>query len=377
MTHTGPRVLPPRRLLMLNWRDPWHPAAGGAEVLTHRILQRLVDDYGWQAEWFSAAYPGASSDELRDGIRYVRQGRQATVHLRAYSRYRGTSEYDVVVDQTNTIPFWTPLYARAPMTLLNYQLAREVWLYEAPPLLREIGYLTEPLLLRPYRDVPVMTISQSTADSLRDMGLRGEITIVPVCVDEPGDDEMPAKTGDDIVVLGRLVPSKRVEESIRAAALLRELGWSGTLHLVGGGPAKHRASLEALAASLHANAIFHGRISNEDRTALLRSARLLWMTSVREGWGLVITEAGRHWTPAVVYDSPGLRDAVLHERSGLVVAPDHRVLATATKQLFEDRPRLERYAQGARSFSSELTLDRTVEAFVHGVDVAIGAAGRR
>jgi glycosyltransferase involved in cell wall biosynthesis len=311
---------------------------------------------------------------VRDGIRFVRQGRQTTVHVRAYSRYRGASTFDVVVDQTNTIPFLTPLYARAPVTLLNYQLAREVWLFEAPPVVRHIGYLTEPLLLRPYRDVPVMTISESTAESLREMGLRGAITIVPVCVDDPGDLEMPPKTGDDIVVLGRLVPSKRIEESIRAASALRELGWNGTLHVVGTGPAGHRARLEALDASLGNNAIFHGRISDGARSALLSAATLLWMTSAREGWGLVITEAGKHWTPSVVYDSPGLRDAVRHEQSGLIVSQDHRALARATKELLDDRPRLERYAQGARAFACELTLDRTTQAFLHGLDVAMKTA---
>jgi len=57
------------------------------------------------------------------------------------------------------------------------------------------------------------------------------------------------------------------------------------------------------------------------------------MTSVREGWGLVVTEANACGTPAIVYDVPGLRDAVIHERTGLVVAPEPGCLAEAMELL--------------------------------------------
>lgn len=357
---------------MLSWRDPWHPSGGGAELFTHRILERLASDFEWEVEWFSAAYPGAPQEEFKDGIRFVRIGRQATVQLCAYRRYRGSTSFDVVVDQTNTIPFMAPLYLNAPVTLLIFQLAREVWFHEAPLFIAPVGYLTEPLLLRPYRRVPAITISQSTAASLRDIGLRGEITIVPVGADDPGDAAKPAKTGaDDIVVLGRLASSKRIEESIKAAADLNALGWNGTLHVAGSGNPRYRSRLESLAASLRVKATFHGRLSDEERDELLRTATLLWMTSIREGWGLVVTEAARHWTPAVVYDSPGLRDAVRDRQTGLVVSPEHRDLAQATKDLLDDRPRLAAYAQAAREFSCELTWDRAAQAFERALEIAM------
>ena len=359
---------------MLSWRDPWHPSGGGAELFTHRILERLARNFGWEAEWFSAAYPGAPQEEVKEGIRFVRVGRQATVQLCAYQRYRGSTSFAVVVDQTNTIPFMTPLYLDAPVTLLIFQLAREVWFHEAPRLIQPVGYLTEPLLLRPYRRVPAITISQSTADSLRDIGLRGEISIVPVGVDDPGEDTKPAKAGtDDIIVLGRLASSKRIEESIKAAADLKALGWNGTLHVAGSGNPRYRNRLEALAASLGVRATFHGRLSDEKRDELLRAATLLWMTSIREGWGLVVTEAARHWTPAVVYNSPGLRDAVRDRQTGLVVPPEHRELAQATKSLLDDRPRLAAYAQAAREFSCELTWDRAAAAFASALEIAMNA----
>lgn len=362
----------PKRLLMLSWRDQWHPAGGGAELITYRVLQGLVSDLGWEAEWFSAAYPGARPEENRDGIRFVRQGSQATVHLLARKRYGDCRSFDIVVDQTNTIPFWTPLYAKTPVTLFIFQLAREVWLYEGPPLLKRLGYWTEPLLLRPYRHVPAITESESTAQSLRDIGLVGPISIVPICVDDLGVETPPKKNdAQDIVVLGRLVPSKRVEESIKAAGALRALGWNGTLHVVGTGETRYTRSVETLAMSLNVRARFHGRVSDSERKELLSASTLLWMTSAREGWGLVVTEAARHWTPSVVYDSPGLRDSVRNRRTGLVVPPDHRELAKATKELLDDRPRLGEYTSAARRFSLEFSWRRTCKEFERALEVAI------
>lgn len=360
-----------RRLLMLNWRDRRHPAAGGAELVTYRVLARLANDYGWDVEWFSGAYPGAASEETSGGIRYVREGSQTTVHLCAYRRYRG-KRFDVIVDQTNTIPFFTPLYAKSPVTLFIHQLAREVWFYEAPAALRGIGYALEPHLLRCYRNVPVITVSKSTEESLREIGLRGPVRVIPECVDDPGPPSKPRKNAtNDIVVLGRIAPSKRVEESIRAAGELRRLGWDGTLHVAGGGKPEYLNQLRALAAELHPQTRFYGNVSDEERGQLLDQASLLWMTSAREGWGLVVSEAGRHWTPAVVYDSPGLRDAVRHGETGLVVPADSQQLARATKELFDGAPRLERFSQAARDFSNELTWEQTTLAFQQGLDVAM------
>ncbi len=131
------------RLLMLNWRDPWHPRAGGAEVVSLRVAERLARR-GWTVEWFSASYNGSRSEESRDGIRYVRAGGQASVHVAAFARYGRRPAFDVVVDQINTIPFMTPLYMRLPRVALVHQLAREVWIHEKGRILGTLGMFMEP-----------------------------------------------------------------------------------------------------------------------------------------------------------------------------------------------------------------------------------------
>lgn len=351
-----------RRLLLLNWRDPWHPRAGGAELVTLRIMERLAGR-GWLVEWFSALYPGASRTSVSHGIKFSRGGTQSTVHLRALLRYGRCAQYDVVVDEINTVPFLAPLYSSRPVIAFVHQLAREVWLYEARPPLSFLGYLAEPVYLRAYRRVPIITVSRSSRGSLEAMGLRGPMCVIPEAVDEACDATVPKKDEEhDVIVLGRVTPSKRIEHSIKAAGMLRETGWRGRLHVTGSGESSYLRRLKALAGRLRVSdqVVFEGAVADDRRAELLRACSLLWMTSVREGWGLVVTEAARHGTPAVVYDVPGLRDAVIDGATGRVVEPTPEALARATLAVLKDR---ERYAAEALRVARALDWESTALAF--------------
>lgn len=354
---------PGRKALFLNWRDPWHPRSGGAELVTLRVAERLVSR-GWSVEWFSSAYEGAPAKETRSGIDFIRSGSAATVHLEAFRRYARTitADFHVAVDQINTIPFLTPLYLRIPKVAFVHQLAREVWFYESRFPVSALGYAAEPVYLQAYRRTPIITVSKSSASSLTALGLRGPMHIIPEAVDEPLDVVVPPRGADiDIVVVGRVTPSKRIEFSIAAAELLKTRGWRGTLHIVGAGEPDYVRRLSNLAdVRLGAQVRFHGKVGDAERTALLREASVLWMTSVREGWGLVVTEAARHGTPAVVFDVPGLRDSVRHGVTGFVAEPSARALAESTRQLLDD---WSAFATRALADSATYDWDTTTTAF--------------
>lgn len=303
--------------------------------MTLRLAQSLVA-LNWRVEWFSAAYPGAASQEYRDGIDYVRGGSALTVHFRAFLRYRGTSQFSAVIDEVNTVPFFTPLYLRARRFMLMFQLAREVWFYEVCWPLNVLGYILEPLYLLPYRFENIITISRSSRASFREIGLRGPINLVPIATDgqSASSDARPYLRSNDVITVSRLTRSKRIEHSIKAAALLAARGWEGKLHVVGTGAAAYGAELKRLAQrELADRVVFHSRVPDVERSRLMRSSAVLWMTSVREGWGLVVCEAALERTPAVVFDVPGLRDAVRNGVTGFVVAPNAQALAAATARL--------------------------------------------
>jgi glycosyltransferase involved in cell wall biosynthesis len=85
------------------------------------------------------------------------------------------------------------------------------------------------------------------------------------------------------------------------------------------------------------------------------------MTSAREGWGLVVSEANREGTPAVVYDIPGTRDSVLEGRTGLRSNPTPTALAASLAALFSDPARYAQFARAAQAFAQTLTWDATVD----------------
>ena len=77
-----------------------------------------------------------------------------------------------------------------------------------------------------------------------------------------------------------------------------------------------------------------GRTSEERKLDLMRRATVLCSTSVKEGWGLVVTEANSMATPALVYDVDGLRSA--SKASGnRTVKPEPAALAEGLREVHE------------------------------------------
>ena len=171
----------PLRILAYNWRDLAHPRAGGAEVYLQSVAREWVR-CGHEVTVFSAALDGRPARELADGVEIIRRGGRLGVYreARRFWRREGDGRYDLVIDCVNTRPFLCPRYIRnVPVVGIIHQVAREIWRYETPWPISVVGrYLLEPAWLRTYRDVPVVTVSESSRESLVGYGLR-RVTIVP------------------------------------------------------------------------------------------------------------------------------------------------------------------------------------------------------
>jgi glycosyltransferase involved in cell wall biosynthesis len=316
---------------------------------------------GSEVEWFTASFPGASAEEVVNGVRIVRGGRQWTVHMHAFRRYRGRlrGHFDLVIDEINTIPFFTPLWAGIPTCVMIWQLAKEVWWYESRFPVNAIGYALEPLYLRVYRQTPVLTFSESTMADLRGLGFRADITVVPVGVEPIEAPDGPKSAEPSFIYVGRLAPSKRVHEILEAFALFRQVHGTGRLLLVGNGPKPYVRRLDRLAARLGiADSVEHcGWLQGPAKQRRMAEAHALLMASAREGWGLVVTECNLCGTPAVVYDVPGLRDSVRHLQTGLVVRPSPAQLAEGMLQLTGDPDLYQRLREEAQRWSQTFTYE--------------------
>jgi glycosyltransferase involved in cell wall biosynthesis len=350
------------RILILNWRCPSNPKAGGAEAVTFEIARRLVLA-GHQVEWFSAMFPGASVEEDLDGVRVVRGGHQWSVHWEAFKRYRGRLRgcFDVVIDEVNTIPFLTPLWANIPCLMFIHQLAREVWWYETPFPLSAIGFAAEPIYLRAYRRRSVLTDSESTRADLARLGFTGTITVLPLGLEPVSSEPIPKAEPPTVLYVGRMAPSKRVDHVIRAFALFSSTVSNGRLWLVGGGSAEYLYRLHRLVNRLRiaAQVEFLGHVSPAEKHQRMAQAHVLAMASAREGWGLVVLEANACGTPAVVYDVPGLRDSVVNGETGLLVSASPEALASSLVRLWTDPLLRERLGQAARERTRGYSFERT------------------
>jgi hypothetical protein len=70
------------RILILNWKDLAHPAAGGAEVFTEQVARELVAR-GHSVTLFVAAVAGRPSREVVERVEIVRFGGRLGVYRAA------------------------------------------------------------------------------------------------------------------------------------------------------------------------------------------------------------------------------------------------------------------------------------------------------
>ena len=129
---------------MLNWRDIKHPEAGGAEVLTHEVMKRLVES-GHEATLFCPTVQGRSSEEVIDGVKIIRRGGKYTIYSQGRKFFKKNKDnYDIVIDEVNPRPFLNPkILGGTPSILLFHQFIREEWFYEMPFPLSYFCYFYE------------------------------------------------------------------------------------------------------------------------------------------------------------------------------------------------------------------------------------------
>ena len=126
-------------VLAFNWRDPRHPEAGGAELHLFEILRRCVRD-GDRVVWLAERFPGAPAEDRIEGIEIHRAGSWYNAHLALGSLYRRRfrgERFDLVLEDINKVPFFTPLFAGVPVLAVVPHLFGSAVFREAPPAVHQ------------------------------------------------------------------------------------------------------------------------------------------------------------------------------------------------------------------------------------------------
>jgi glycosyltransferase involved in cell wall biosynthesis len=367
-----------RRVHMLAWRDLDDVEAGGSEVHASEVA-RLWSEAGIEVVMRTSFAQGHPPRVRRDGYEVIRKAGRYLVFPRAAAseavhRY---GKRDALVEIWNGMPFFSPLWATGPRIVFLHHIHAEMWKMVLPPNLARLGDVMESRLApRIYRRSRMVTLSTSSKEEMLEVGFHDDLVdVVPPGVDPrytPGGtrSETPLVLG-----VGRLVPVKRFDRLIRAVVAARSSAPDLELVLVGTGP--DREDLEALIRDLGAEGYvrFAGRVDDDELVDLYRQAWMVASTSVREGWGMTLTEAAACGTPAVATRIAGHVDAVAEGRSGLL-ADDDAGTARAIARVATDADLRDRLRAGALDHAARFTWAHTATRIMEILaDEALGRPG--
>jgi glycosyltransferase involved in cell wall biosynthesis len=308
-------------------------------------------------------------------VRFVRRGSKLGVYPHVFLRQllRRLGRFDVVVDVQNGIPFGSTLTGRTPVVVLVHHVHREQWPVVYGPVRAKIGWALEsrvaPWL---YRRSRYVAVSQATRNELVELGVdASRIDVVHNGVERPVRDAQPA-SHPRILVLGRLVPHKRVEHVLAAAAELRGDHPDLRVAVVGDGWWAPELVAEAERLGVTDLVEFVGFADEQTKHLELSRAWVLALPSLKEGWGLVVMEAAGYAVPSVGYAAAGgVAESVVDGVTGLL-AEDPTSFTDALRRLLDDPALRCRLGGAAATRTWEFGWDTAARSFAR---VLAGATG--
>ena len=366
------------RILIFSWKDKNHPWAGGSEVNMHEQAKRWIE-CGHEVTLFTSKPRGAKSRDNIEGVAVYRAGRRITPFLLAPLFYLAVlrKRADVILDIINGIPFFTPLYARQPVVALIHHVHRDMFVPELGPVLGRIGIAIErylvPLL---YRQKSVVCVSKSTAREIENLLFRGkamDLRVIYNGIDpslySPGDSEKLERP--TVLYLGRLKPYKQLPRLIRMMPQVRQRVPDAELLIAGAGEAILEAEAEVGLQEADDYVRFLWQVTDEEKIDLYRQAWVMATASMIEGWGLTVIEASACGTPAVAFNVPGLNEAIVHGKTGMLAKDDEEFVEHLIAILTDAslRKRLAANAiEWSNSFSWDVTAGQTLETLEEAVE---------
>jgi glycosyltransferase involved in cell wall biosynthesis len=358
-------------ILWFTWKDTENPLAGGAEVVSSQLAKRLAQD-GHTVRFITGGFAGAKTEIIKDGYQINRVGNRYTVYYKASQYYKQNLQgwADIVIDEVNTAPFFSQLYVKEKKVLFFHQLCREIWFYQMIFPLSLIGYLIEPIYLWLLRNNRVITVSNSTKlDLLKYWFKKDNIHIISEGIElEPIKDLNSITKFDKLTVLslGGIRKMKRTLDIVKAFEIAKNT--IPELQLVIAGDYQDSYGdkvLDYIKRSQYQSDIqILGKVSEEKKIQLMQQSHLIAVTSLKEGWGLIVTEANSQGTPAVVYNVDGLRDSVKNKETGYISEYNTpQSLAQSMQLALQDQKQYDIIKQNAWEWSKTITFEQAYKDF--------------
>lgn len=352
-------------ILILNWRDPENPLAGGAEQSLYEHAKYWAKN-GANITWFASSFKNAKKEDNLGNIKILRAGSHYTVHLSFLIYWlsgKTNKNFDIVVDCFHFLPFFTPLYIRniKKIALIN-EVADRLWFSNIPFPFSWIGYMVEPLFFKFYRKVPFITASESAKNDLIKMGIKEKnINVIshgvtlPLILPKKRESYNPT-----VIYCSRVTKDKGIEDALKVFNILKKEVSNLEFWIVGKEEKlgyfedllkKNKVSTEQIK--------YFGFVREKKKFELLSKAWILIHPSRKEGWGLNVIEANSVGTPAVGYNVEGLRDSIIDKKTGLLSETNPNDLAKSIEVLVNNKNIREEFSNNALRWSKEFSWEKS------------------
>ena len=338
------------------------------------LVARSFSSTSWPPDWLSGGTTcrcSAVAPSNRIPVYEVADaGGQYAQYLRAPVKYlrsfRGT---DLLVEVCNGMPFLAPLWRRGPTLCLVNHVHTDQW-----------SLRFGPLVAAAWTQNRIRCDALGSTEEPRRHDLRVHAVIAPGNRDPRGADSC-----DSPGSRGTTAPRRKVDRrhtsllwgdssGTSASTFFWRCGSPYTGRRAENSPSSATDRPGRSSRALKVEGVeFTGFVSEAEKHRLMSEAWLLLHPASWEGWGLVITEAAVRGTPAVGFDVPGVRDAIVDFETGLL-ATDPESFKRHWLRLAEDADLRARLGEAGIKRSLSAPWKETVDAFEH---VAAEAVLRR
>jgi glycosyltransferase involved in cell wall biosynthesis len=308
-------------ILILNWRDARHPRAGGADIRLQEVYAPLTKQ-GHEVVLYCCAFPGCEREENLDGIEVHRLGNDYTFSFLCMFKLRGwvrKHRSDVVVEDLNKLPFYSPLVYKGPLVIQMHHLWRSSIFRETNFPMAFFIWASEEMIRVVYRKCNFSVVSESTEKELLAMGVPEEnIRVIHNGADLSSYQPVDEPKKPFMIWIGRIQKYKGPIDACQVLEALQDEFQSLELVIVGDGPFLPQVKKYIQEHGLQDKVRLTGFIPGEEKIALLQRAAVHLQSSYKEGWGLSVIEANACGCPVVANNTTGLCDSVIDGETGLL-----------------------------------------------------------
>ncbi|MBD3290050.1 glycosyltransferase [candidate division KSB1 bacterium] len=358
-------------ILTINWQDIKNPLGGGAEVHLHEIFKRIVS-MGHNVTLLCCTYENAMSEEYIDGIQIFRRGHRNFFNFVVPHNYfllNKKINFDIIVDDINKIPFYTPLYVKKPLIgIIHHLFGSSIFMETSLPGALYVN-MAEKLIPPIYKNIPMTVVSKSTREELIDKGFHDDnLHIIHNGVDMSGfrAEKKARSSNPTIGYFGRIKKYKSIDHILKAFKIVLEKLPKAQLLIMGDGDYLPEIRQQAKKLQLDGQIDFTGPLMNSEK---LKHLNKVWFTvnpSPKEGWGLTVIESNACALPVIAADSPGLRESVVDKKTGLLYEYGNiEQLASQMILLIENQQLRETLSENSLEWAKKFSWDRSAEKMLH------------